>query len=461
VLARTGTFFDAVNKGMQGAAAGQDGSVTLPDLERYVKQQFASSAFQPVLLSNTTGLFTILTHSLGADDMEQIQKLIRGDRYEEALTIVNSRLATDPDDGTALAQKARLISYQAEQFRRYSRMHEALEAAEKAVRLAPNEALPYVARANVFRIQKKYEKSFADATAAVRCDPNCVMAHVIRGFALHHLHDLEGMGREAKLGMDIAPEHPEARATYVAYLFAKGRLDEGHSQLDRAIAITPDMPALYFLKGYGFEKQGKHLAAVAQYDQAITLNNQIPSYLCRRAISHSNSGNHNAAMADVAAAEAVDPEYFDIASVRAMVIQKQRGYGQSEQAIADGLKKNPKSADLWYGRGFNFLNSGRYAEAIKSFEQALEINPGYGEVHMGIGMVYAKQNRWDDALVHLNRATRHKEHLTRAYFEKCQVYIGKRDYASALRELDKAMGYEPRNSVFVQQRQQLLMMQGR
>ena len=449
-------FFASIIKGIQGEAAGSDGSVTLPDVERYVKKRFETASSRPVLFNNTAGLFTIVTHSLGEDDMEKIQRLIRGDRYEEASMIVEARLATHPDDATALAQRSRLISYHAEQFRDYSRMHEALQAAEKAIQLAPHEPLPYIARSNVFRIERKYEKAFADGSAAVQRDPNCVMAHVICAFAMHHLHDLDGMRRAAKTAMEIDPEHPEARAIYVAYLFATGQIDDGHTELDRAIAITPDMPALYFLKGYGYEKQGKHREAVQQYSNAIKLNDRIPDYLCRRALSLANDGNHKAAMADIAAAERVAPGFVEIASARTMVMQKQHGYGHAEATIAEGLKANPKSADLWQGRGFNHLNRGQYEQAVQAFNQVLEINPSYGEAHMGIGMARFKQHRLDDALVHLNRATRHKEHLARAYYEKSEVYTAKRDYNKALAELEKGIQYDPSNRAFQIQRRNLI-----
>ncbi len=455
-IKKRGGFLGVIAKAIQGEAAGADGSVTLPDVEGYVRKEFESASFHPTLSNNCKGLFTIVTHSLGDDDLEKIQKLIRGDRYDEADAIVARRLATHPNDAIALAQRARLIGYHAEQFRDYSRIDEALQAAEMSVSLAPNEALPYIARSNVYRIQKKYEKSLADASKAVQRDPNNAMAHVIKAFAMHHLHDLEGMKREAKKAMEVDPESPEARGTYVAYLFAKGKLNEGLAELDRAIAITPYMPSLYFLKGYGLEKQKKHHDAVAAYNKAIELNDQIPGYFCRRAISLSSIGKYDAAMADIAAAEKVYPEYFDIASARSMVIQSRRGYGHAEAVIAEGLKANPQSADLWQGRGFNHFNRREFTKALEAFNKVLEINPGYAEAHMGIGMTHFERNRLDDALVHLNRATRHKEHLSRAYYEKYRVHVRRRDYNSALVELEKAIKYEPGNAMMEKQRRQLV-----
>ncbi len=445
-------FFAAVIEGLQGQAAGADGSVTLPDLERFVKSKFAQVATndqqQPFLVNNTTGLLTLMAYSLGVDEMEKLQWLIRADRYDEADQIVDRRLAERPEDAIALAQKSRLLLYRAEQFRVYDRVDEAWQIADKAVQLAPNESLPYIARSNAYRIKQEYEKALADATTAVQRDPNNVMAHVIRGFCCHHLHDLEGMRREAEIGIELDPEFPEARATLVAYLFAKGRLPDGMQELDRAIAIAPDMAALYFLKGYGHEKQRQHREAVAQYSLAIQCNDQIPGYYCRRALSQVNSGNVTAAVADIAAAEKIMPDYVDIAATRTMVNQKQRGYGKSGDLIVEGLKKNPRSADLWQGRGFDLYTNRRFPEAIDAFNKCLEINPSYGEAHMGIGMVFVEQQKYEDALVHLNRATRHKPHLARAYFEKSRVYLAQRDYTQALTEIELALQYDPNDQTY-------------
>lgn len=388
---------------------------------------------------------------LSEEDIEAIQNLIREDRYDDAEAIVEERLRTHPNDGRALANQSRILTYRAEQFRDNSRLDEALEIAERSIQLLPNDPLPYITRANAHRIAQRYEKAFADATTAVQCDPNFPMAHVIRGFACHHLHDLEGMGREAKIGLEIDPRHPESRAMLAAYLFAKGKIDEGISQLDRAIATTPNMAALHFLKGYALEKKGSHREAVDNFTKAIEINDQIPGYFCRRAISLGNAGDFRAALRDVDAAETIMPTYFDVASARAMITQKQKGYGHSGQTIAVGLQSNPQSADLWQGKGFNHYSNRQYSQAIEAFQKALEINPGYGEAHMGIGMVCIQQGKLDEALIHLNRATRHKEHLGRAYFEKSLVYIAKKDYEAAKVELANAIKYEPGNATYQQQ----------
>lgn len=450
------SFFSLICKGLQGAAAGNDGSVTLPDLERFVKQQQAGQAStsggQAKLLNNSAGLFTLLDHSLREDDIERIQDLIRRDRFVDAEQLVTSILAANPNDPKALAQRSRIMTYRAELLRRFERVDEALELADRAVRLAPNEPLPYIARANAYRLRKEYERCFGDAKKAIECDPNCVMAHVICAFAYYHLHDLAGMERAAKVGIEVDPNYPEPRASLACALFAARRWNEGVAQLERAIAMHPEMPALHFLKGYAMESQGRHEQAIEAYTEAIRCNDQVPDYLVRRAVSYAGAGNVKAAYADVAAAEQIAPDFPDVTAARVRITQILRGWGHDEDALAEGLKTNPRNADLWRARGFNHYSVGRMDRAVQSFEKALEIYPGYAEAHMGIGMVRYHQGRYDDALVHLNRATRHKPHLPRAHHEKSLVHAARGDYQAALKSAELAAKYDPSNAEYQHER---------
>lgn len=65
-----GVFFHSIIRGIGGAAAGKDGLVTLPDLERFVKKEVESyvaktfsSAQHPVIRNNTVGLVPLLAQS--------------------------------------------------------------------------------------------------------------------------------------------------------------------------------------------------------------------------------------------------------------------------------------------------------------------------------------------------------------------------------------------------------------
>ena len=67
-----------------------------------------------------------------------------------------------------------------------------------------------------------------------------------------------------------------------------------------------------------------------------------------------------------------------------------------------------------------------------------------------------KLNKLDEAMVHLNRATRHEERLARAYYEKAELYVLQGNREAALVELDKAIQYEPNDTVYALRRQVLV-----
>jgi tetratricopeptide (TPR) repeat protein len=67
-----------------------------------------------------------------------------------------------------------------------------------------------------------------------------------------------------------------------------------------------------------------------------------------------------------------------------------------------------------------------------------------------------KLNKLDEAMVHLNRATRHEGRLARAYYEKAELHVLQGNREAALVELDKAIQYEPNDTVYALRRQVLV-----
>ncbi|MFO0939593.1 MAG: hypothetical protein U0930_02380 [Pirellulales bacterium] len=83
------------------------------------------------------------------------------------------------------------------------------------------------------------------------------------------------MSREAKLGMEIDPANPEAR-TYAAYLFAKGKIDDGIKRVDKAIAVCPKMAAALLFEGAMPWTKKVSIRTRLNYGMAIKINDQIP-----------------------------------------------------------------------------------------------------------------------------------------------------------------------------------------
>ncbi|MFK7767089.1 MAG: tetratricopeptide repeat protein [Mariniblastus sp.] len=454
-----GVFFHAIIDGLGGSAAGEDGTVTLPDLERFVKKNVESyvrktyNAEQfPVLRNNTTGLFPIIEYSLSSSQLEKLQWLIQRDKYDKAMEIVEGLLATNAKDGLALAARSKITTYQAESDSDMSQLNRALRDAQKAVKYAPNEAEPHVALANVYRLKKDFEKALTETSIALEIDPNNVLAHIIRGTTFHGMKDVDRLISEAETATEIDPEHPEARGLLAAAFFARDRMDEGQMELDRAIALHPDIPMLFFLKGYGYEQMGEHAKAVLQYSSAIRVDPDNPKLYVRRALSLGNSGDYPAAWEDVAKAEAINPTYFDVTTAKAMLHINQQQWDEALVALDAGLKINPDSPDLLLGRGMAYLYKQRLKESKKDLLRLLEIDAERAEAHMSLGLIALYQGEVDKALAYSSRATRYNDRLSQAHYVKSACYMKKSEFKKAIAPLSRAIELEPKNPTYYQLR---------
>ncbi|MEL7499881.1 MAG: tetratricopeptide repeat protein [Planctomycetota bacterium] len=463
-----GVFFHAVIQGLSGEATADDGTVTVPDLERYVKKKVESyvrdtyqASQNPVLQNNTAGLFSIVHFTANDEQIERARWLVTRDRYREAAELIETILKQSPENGVALAERSRIATYAAEQMGDTSDLSVPEADARRSIELAPRESTPYVAMANVKRLRKEYEQALTLCNQALSQDPNDVQAHIIKAMTLYGMGDLDGMGKESLTALEIAPTHPEARGIYAGFLYADGQYDAGHAELDRAIALMPDLPTLYFLKGYGYEQQGEHHKAVKQYTSAIRLNDNVPSYYVRRALSLGNSGDYPAAWEDVAAAETLAPTYFDVTSARAMLLVNQQKWQEALVALNKGLKINPDSPDLLMGRGFAYVYTQQFAKGEVDLQRMVELKPEASQGHLGLAVIDFYQSRLDEALTHIQRSIRYNERSSEANYILAAIYMKRQDFKNALAPLSNAIELDPKNAVYYQQRAMIYQLLGR
>ncbi|MEM7312038.1 MAG: caspase family protein [Planctomycetota bacterium] len=358
-----GVFFHALIRGLEGTAAGDEGRVTLPDVERFVKKDVESfvrktysATQQPVIRNNTHGLVPLVAFSKTERQLKQARfHWVRG-RREEALTIANRLVEQYPADGLALAERARMLADWAEEENNIEGVQSALELSEQAIRLAPDHAEPYVARASIHRILKSYQSAMADCDLAIERDLDCAMAYVQRA-ALHQIQQSqEAMLRDIQKAIEIDDEEPTARSIYAAFLFSIGRMDDGFVQLEIGLTKTPDVPILHFMKGYGLDQQKNYDKAIMAYTAAIRLDEQDDDLYCRRAVSLAYAGDFPGAIEDVSKAEQLDPENTDIVDARVVILIRQRKFQQAVTLLDQAIAQRPDRVE-WRQHRASLLRS--------------------------------------------------------------------------------------------------------
>lgn len=343
-----GVFFHAVQRGLNGAAAGADGIVTLPDLERFVKSDVESyvlktysSAQHPVIRNNTVGLVPLLAQSLTEKRIKQAADLWLRSQRNEATAIIDSILAEQPDNALALAEKGQMLCDDAESSGDTSRSEEMLRLAMRAVELAPHRVETWLARANIYRVREEYEKSLEDCRTVLTIDPENSFAYLYRAVVYQQMEQLDAMKHDIEMIRKLDLRHPLIESILAGLLFTLDRSDEAFQRLDEAIERTPDVPLLQFMKGYGYDLLGNYDKSILAYTAAVRLDNQDDEIFARRAVALSRAGDYLGAMDDVRAIERINPKRSDLSTLRDFVVRRDRTPAPRRRSSTT----NPHNAD--------------------------------------------------------------------------------------------------------------------
>jgi tetratricopeptide (TPR) repeat protein len=115
-----------------------------------------------------------------------------------------------------------------------------LEIITEQIRLNPNNAQAYEARAKVYFQRSEYQKAIEDYNQAIKLDPNNAHTYNYRGTAYYWL------------------EHYQ-------------RSLEDYNQ---AIKLNPDLAIAYYNRGYVYQKLGDKKAALQDFKQGANLSQQ-------------------------------------------------------------------------------------------------------------------------------------------------------------------------------------------
>lgn len=208
---------------------------------------------------------------------------------------------------------------------------EAMRAAQKAVRLAPDDPYSYLARAWAFAISHDNGSAIADAETAIRVDPRCAWAYADLGVLL------EGRGQGGR--------HPVLEA-FRTSVRVNPRLTTGHVFLARA-----------------YWKAGNAPQAAAGLERASSLGARSFRIYQQLAIIYSTQGMPARALANANKAIACMPEVGEPYMVRAEVYSATSDRPHALADVHHALTLQPQDADLQYGACRLFCQLGEPQEA--------------------------------------------------------------------------------------------------
>jgi tetratricopeptide (TPR) repeat protein len=211
-----------------------------------------------------------------------------------------------------------------------------------------------IARAGQHHEHSEWKAAVADATAALKIDPNSAQAYNIRGDALAQLREF----------------------------------DRAIADLTQAIQLDPQMRVAYINRGAAYEGGGRDDLALADYETATT---RYPDWEVGHRLRYEillKHGRYSEAIPSLTKRSEILPQHVYILMERA---EAYRAMNDFEHALADyseAIKRSPKDGRFWHGRAKLYLARGDKASALSDLNAAIEVAPNAPDLYIDRAKIY-------------------------------------------------------------------------
>jgi protein O-mannosyl-transferase len=228
------------------------------------------------------------------------------------------------------------------------------------------------------------------------------------------------------------PDNPRAHKAYAATLVLAGDYPRALSELNAAIALSPDRELkIYAERGNVYIRLNRPDLALADFNHAIALDPDDAQAWLGRADACLHMQKPDEAMRDFAQAIALQPA-MPLPLVKRGDAYK--GLGKFDLAFRDysrAIELKPDYADAYAARGDLFLRINRPEPAAADFTRAIALRPDDAESYNNRSAAYGQMGRLDEALQDVDRAIALNPGFADAYSNRAVVNFFRKQFDAA------------------------------
>ncbi len=329
--------------------------------------------------------------------------------WEEALTQKN------PSD--------QLYSRLADIYRSRGEFSRAAEYLQKYVVAHPQDASTHY-RLGLLLVLSDRNGALAELSSASQLDPQFDPAVQTLRAALN-LASLNDSAAERSIllgrGLGLVNDWKLARAAFEAAVEADGKNaeawawlgeakqhtdEDGSAELEKALALNPNSPAVRGLRGLHFQRLGNFRQALTEFQAAAALEPNNPTWLVSIGESYAKLGDLIRALESYKAAATLAPQDANYWRLLAIFCAQNNvniadvGVPAAQKAVVLA-QRDSTSLDVL---GWLLTLASRYDEAEQTLTHALQLDPRNASAHLHLGMLYLQTNERPLAYDHFIQA---------------------------------------------------------
>ena len=249
------------------------------------------------------------------------------------------------------------------------RLSEALNAMQKSVQLAPQDAEGHYNLGITLQELSRLDEAEASYRQAIALKPDLAEAHNNLGLALKEQGKLDEAEACFRQAITLNPDYAGAHNNLGDTVHEQGKLDEAEASYRQAIALKPDLAEAHNNLGLALKELERLDEAEASCKQAIVLQNDY-------AEAHYNLGN---------------------------ALKEQGRLEEAEASYRQAIVLEPGLADAHNNLGIILQELGRLDEAGVSYRKAIELKPDYVKAYGNLGLSIEETGDTDEAAVSYRR----------------------------------------------------------
>ncbi len=312
------------------------------------------------------------------------------------------------------------------------------------VRKSPNKARPHSNLGQALTDQKRYDEALSNFLKAIRINPNFLEAQYNLGILYDKMDETKKAIEHYRRAIEIDPKYAKARNNLGVALLKQNEKDEAIESFQIALQIDPNLTAAYINMGALLAGQNKFEAAIEYYNKALQLNpdSARAQFLLGDALLKQDRTDQG--IQHLKMALEIDPDYDEALNNLGGQLLKQ---GKIDEALAHlkrALEINPDLAQAHNNVGIIMIQKGNLDAAISNFQEALRIDPEFEMAKNNLQRALAvRQNKLDGEVDKLLAALRNRPEDPVLNYNLGNLYLGKGELTSAVRQFEKALALQP------------------
>ena len=233
--------------------------------------------------------------------------------------------------------KARAHKYLGVEYLKLGQLQKSLTHLNIAIKKQPNkEWEPYINRAALYKLQKKYALAIDDISKCIEMDPEVARFYKFRAEMLLAMNKIEDVYEDINQAIELDKRDSQAYLIRADYYLNQKQFKAAIEDLNVSLKSDADNIQAHFKRAQAFFYDENYLAALRDLDYILNLKNNL----------------------------------YDVYSLKGDVNFSLGNYEASVNDFANSVRLNPKYGDGFYRLGLSYYNLKDYQNAVENIKKA-------------------------------------------------------------------------------------------